>query len=185
MPSPSVNACTNALRTVPSPSRAVSSTLGFATLTTPSAPHGSPSTAPASTNASSVNPACAPAPDSTTTSKPLSRETASGTSATRRSPWAVSFGTPTRTRLTISHGRGLRLELPPERVEVILELELIEELARGLAPRGQKPVLLRRREVEVGRSDLPRRHGAGSDVRGVRREPLVPGLHRRVEHVRA
>src|SRR5438132_12301986 len=154
MPSPSVNGCRNAIRTVPSPRRAVSSPLGFATLTPASAPHGSPSTAPASTNASSVNPACAPAPDSTTTSKPLSRETASGTSATRRSPWAVSFGTPTRTRLTISHGRGLRLELPPERVEVVLEPELVEEFARGLASRAQEPVLLHGCEVEVRGSDL-------------------------------
>ncbi len=43
----------------------------------------------------SKNPAAAPAPDCTTTSRPalVSFETSSGTSATRRSPGADSFGT--------------------------------------------------------------------------------------------
>ena len=44
------------------------------------------------------NAAATPAPGSTATVNPLpSRATASGTSATRRSPVAVSFGTPIRT----------------------------------------------------------------------------------------
>jgi len=53
--------------------------------------------APAAANASSGKDAAEPAPRSTSTSKPFceSRETMSGTSATRRSPATVSLGTPT------------------------------------------------------------------------------------------
>src|SRR3954469_9744198 len=56
--------------------------------------------APASVNSSSGMRAARPAPDSTTTSWSLadSFRTTSGTSATRRSPSAVSFGTPIRMR---------------------------------------------------------------------------------------
>src|SRR4051812_41610710 len=69
---------------------------GGATLTTTSAPHGSPIVAPASVNSSSGTSAATPAPPSTTTSWPFatSLRTTSGTRATRRSPSAVSFGTP-------------------------------------------------------------------------------------------
>src|SRR3954454_5331430 len=84
----------------PSRSRATSSELGGATLTTTSAPQGSPIVAPASVNSSSGMRAAWPAPDSTTTSWSLadSFRTTSGTSATRRAPSAVSFGTPIRMR---------------------------------------------------------------------------------------
>src|SRR5206468_6229913 len=61
-----------------------------------SAPHGSPIVAPAAVYASSLAAASTPAPASivTSCSAPTSRRTTSGTSATRRSPAAVSFGTP-------------------------------------------------------------------------------------------
>ena len=54
--------------------------------------------APASVNCSSLSRAPSPAPDCTSTSRPLacSLLTTSGTSATRCSPAAVSFGTPIR-----------------------------------------------------------------------------------------
>ncbi len=52
--------------------------------------------APAATNDASGNPASSPAPCSTTTSTPsfFSAGSTTGTSATRRSPGNVSFGTP-------------------------------------------------------------------------------------------
>src|SRR6478609_9484563 len=83
--------------TPPRRRRPISSSEGGATMTTTSAAHGSPIVAPASLYSASGISARSPAPDSTTTSTPLDfrRLTTSGTSATRRSPGAVSFGTPT------------------------------------------------------------------------------------------
>src|SRR5439155_3642406 len=80
---------------------------GFCTFTTASASHAlSTMVAPASSNASSSNDAAPPAPRSTTTSCPASTSlaTTSGTSATRRSPGAVSFGTPIFTCATLCRG---------------------------------------------------------------------------------
>jgi hypothetical protein len=84
-------------RTEPSPSFPISSLVGAATLTTTSAFHGSPIFAPASSNSASGISAASPAPDSTMTSTSFAprRLTTSGTMATRRSPSAVSLGTPT------------------------------------------------------------------------------------------
>src|SRR5205814_1934653 len=71
--------------------------VGDATLTTTSASHGLPIRAPASVYAASGKPAATPAPASTTTSMPsVRRPMVSGTSATRCSSGAVSFGIPTR-----------------------------------------------------------------------------------------
>src|SRR5581483_6912010 len=96
-PSASVSGDRNATSAWPLRSRDVSFAVGDATFTIASASHGSPTVAPASRYASSANPAATPAPASTTTSTPSpSRDTVSGTRATRRSPAAVSFGTPTR-----------------------------------------------------------------------------------------
>jgi hypothetical protein len=85
-------------------SLAISALEGAATRRTTSAPHvTSPSTtsAPASAYWESGWPAASPAPRSTSTSTCsffFSDLTTSGTSATRRSPAAVSFGTPIFTR---------------------------------------------------------------------------------------
>src|SRR5215472_15873269 len=64
--------------------------------------------APASAYASSVSQAPSPAPDSIRTSRPAARSltTASGTSATRRSPGAVSLTTDTFMHRPRSVGRG-------------------------------------------------------------------------------
>src|SRR3989475_4835681 len=86
----------NAMSTVSSRRRASSSSDGFCTFTTSSAAYGSPIAAPASAYRRSGKLEASPAPRSTTTVFPLfaSRETVSGTRATRRSPGAVSLGTP-------------------------------------------------------------------------------------------
>src|SRR4051812_5006096 len=84
------------MNTAPLRSRPISSVVGGATLTTTSACQGSPISAPAPVYASSRMLAASPAPASTTTPTPsLDRRcTTSGTMATRRSPGADSFGTP-------------------------------------------------------------------------------------------
>ena len=84
----------------PSRRSPISSVDGFCTFTTRSAPNAalrSATVAPAVRYAASSWPLPRPAPDSTTTSVPalVSLPTASGTSATRRSPGTVSRGTPT------------------------------------------------------------------------------------------
>ena len=91
------------MSTVPGASSATSSAVGLPTRTTASAPARSSlratTSAPAASYSASGKPACAPAPCSTPIAKPAptSRPTESGTSATRRSPAAVSFGTATLT----------------------------------------------------------------------------------------
>ena len=86
----------------PCPSSPISASLGGEIFTTTSERHSSPvsavNRAPASSKALSGKRASAPAPFSTRTSMPLAFNlaTTSGTSATRCSPTAVSFGTPTR-----------------------------------------------------------------------------------------
>ena len=98
IPGPLVSGPRKPISTESLPSRAVSASVGAATLATTSAPHGSPIVAPASVNWASGVPAASPAPASTTTSWSLPRRrTTSGESATRRSPSAVSLGTPTLT----------------------------------------------------------------------------------------
>ena len=103
MPSGSVSGWRNAIRIEPSASRSTSSADGFCTFTTPSASAKSSSRlttpAPASRYSESEKLAASPAPCSTATSNPpaASFSTISGTSATRRSPTAVSFGTATLT----------------------------------------------------------------------------------------
>ncbi|SKY61394.1 Uncharacterised protein [Mycobacteroides abscessus subsp. abscessus] len=81
----------------PRRSLAISASLGGDTRSTTSAAYGSPIVAPASTYASSGINASTPAPDSTVTGTPLPTSVATtfGTSATRRSPSAVSRTTPT------------------------------------------------------------------------------------------
>ncbi len=88
------------IRTWPERSLSISSLVGSATLTTTSAPQAAspgPTPAPASVYSGSGWPAPSPAPDSTATSTSLllSELTASGVSATRRSPSRDSLGTPT------------------------------------------------------------------------------------------
>src|SRR4051794_10891333 len=93
-----VRGARNPTRTPSRRSLPTSSAEGGLTLTTTSADHTSPdSVAPASSKCASGIRAPSPAPGSTRTSRPLptSRLITSGTSATRRSPGAVSFGTPT------------------------------------------------------------------------------------------
>ena len=83
---------------LPTLSRAISASVGAATLRTASQLNASSlQVAPAAVNIASGMRAEAPAPGSTTTSSPelTSRLTTAGTRATRRSPGAVSFGTPT------------------------------------------------------------------------------------------
>ena len=111
MPSWSVSGWRKPIRTAPLRSRAASSAVGFCTLTTTSASQAvSASVAPASSYAASSNDAALPAPRSTTTSCPASTSlaTTSGTSATRRSPGAVSFGTPILTRRNSMQSGGAR-----------------------------------------------------------------------------
>ena len=85
----------------PGRSPAITCSSGLPTVTITSAPAASSSRAampaPASVNASSLSQALSPAPVSTRTSSPAARSlaTASGTSATRRSPGAVSLTTAT------------------------------------------------------------------------------------------
>ena len=89
-------------RIEPVPSERTCSGSGGAIVTTTSALQTSPASAvtfaPASAKASSSSSASTPAPLCTSTSRPLalSLPTTSGTSATRCSPAAVSFGTPIR-----------------------------------------------------------------------------------------
>src|SRR5688572_10959845 len=84
------------MRTAPFDSRRASSAVGFWTLTTTPAPHGSPVVAPAFSKRSSGILACRPRPCSTTTPTPdlTRRAMLSGARATRRSPAVVSRGTP-------------------------------------------------------------------------------------------
>src|SRR5712691_2219772 len=97
IPSLSPSGSRKPTRSWPSRSRAASASSGLRTLTTASASQGEPSVAPASAYASSGNDAASPAAGSTTTSKPpaASFPTVSGTSATLRSPGAVSRAAPT------------------------------------------------------------------------------------------
>ncbi len=100
------------MRTVPDASVAIASSAGRRT----HAMHWlsrrivavSTSSAPALAYSSSGNPALAPASRSTRSSNPFSRsfEIVSGTSATRRSPGAVSFGTATRMRSKLYGAAG-------------------------------------------------------------------------------
>src|SRR3954454_22722804 len=91
-----VSGARNPIRIWPLRSLATSSSDGTATRTITSAPYGSPIAAPASVYSESGSSAGSPAPASTVTSwpAPVSLRTTSGTSATRRSPSAVSLGTP-------------------------------------------------------------------------------------------
>ena len=97
-----VSGARNPIRIEPEPSPRICCGSGGAIVTTTSEPHTSEASgvirAPASTKAASGSRASAPAPSCTTTSRPLafSLLTTSGTSATRCSPAAVSFGTPIR-----------------------------------------------------------------------------------------
>ena len=99
--SASISGCRKPISACPDRSRSTSPAVGFWIRTTSSASrstHAASSTlAPASTYASSSKPAAVPAPASTTSSTPNrpSRPTVSGTIATRRSPGADSFTTPT------------------------------------------------------------------------------------------
>src|SRR3954465_10718211 len=116
--------------------RAISSAEGAATRRTTSAPHvTSPSTtsAPASSYWESGWPAATPAPFSTSTetfSLALKDLTTSGTSATRRSPSTVSFGTPifiwTRRGRLCESGSGASAGRqggkPLERVQLLIAL---------------------------------------------------------------
>ena len=100
LPGPFVSGARKPTSTDSAPSRADSSGAGGATFATTSADQApSPSLAPAASNRASGIPAASPAPGSTTTSCPwpASLRTTSGTSATRRSPSAVSLGTPIST----------------------------------------------------------------------------------------
>jgi len=88
------------MTSVPGVSWATSSGPGLSTHATHSVSAtalASTSSAPASEYSASRNPAVSPAPRSTRISNPeaASFEAVSGTSATRRSPGAVSFGTET------------------------------------------------------------------------------------------
>jgi len=104
MPSALVSGPRKPMSTLSESSRPISSALGAATLTTRSAPRATVASsiicAPASSNAWSGISAPAPASRWTRTwwSWPVSLPTTSGASATRRSPSAVSFGTPIRMR---------------------------------------------------------------------------------------
>src|SRR3954452_22805472 len=87
------------ISTEPLPSCPISSIVGVRTTATTSAPQASeadPMVAPASVYAESRKCACSPAPASTTVSTPRADSffAVSGTSATRLSPWADWFGTP-------------------------------------------------------------------------------------------
>ncbi len=95
--SPAVSGARKPISTEPRPRRPISSADGGATLATTSPVQPSPSLAPALSYSASRWCAPAPAPASTVTSMSLrlSRSTTSGTSATRRSPLAVSLGTET------------------------------------------------------------------------------------------
>src|SRR5262245_11696496 len=101
MPAASVSGERKPIRTVPAVRASASAGLGAPTRRTPSAPSSrasrSTTVVPASMYASSRQPAAAPAPRSTATSKPAetSRPAVSGTSATLRSPSALSRGTTT------------------------------------------------------------------------------------------
>src|SRR5579862_218350 len=108
-PAVSVSGWRNAISAWPAWSRETSSALGAATFAISSAPQGSPIVAPASRYAASGKAAASPAPASTTTSMPSPRRpTVSGTRATRCSPPAVSWGTPTRMR-----ARRYRMRMSP------------------------------------------------------------------------
>src|SRR6476619_3226384 len=111
--SPAVSGARKPISTPLACSRSTSSALGGATLTTTSdsytAPASSTIRASACSYCSSGIRAPAPAPRSTTTSRPsaLSLPTTSGTNATRRSPSADSLGTP------ICTGAGGYRSCPP------------------------------------------------------------------------
>src|SRR4051812_44343577 len=112
--------------------------------------------------------ACSPAPASTTTSTPLPcrRLTTSGTSATRRSPSALSLGTPTFMRGRNLSDRARRRSAPGGQhhgqVPADGEREPVCERALLEGPRGRR---------------RPRRIGAGDDPH----RPLVGALDRRHE----
>src|SRR5947209_5378184 len=158
------------MRTVPEPSREISSLLGAATLAT-TAPLQTSSliVAPASSKSASGRRAAAPAPGWTTTSWPLAtrRLATSGTSATRRSRSAVSVGTPTfmgRGRLVNGHGDG-----PGERFELLARAAALGRDVRGRLPRGRAVARARRtcggrgRRTARSRGD---RRGGGRRVAG-------------------
>src|SRR5690606_26904923 len=90
--------------TAPDASRSTSAGLGADTVSTMSAPQGSPSSAPARSYSSSSYHAPAPAPGSQTTRSPRSTSCCTwvGTSATLRSPGAVSATTPIRVGVGVS-----------------------------------------------------------------------------------
>ena len=115
MPSASVSGWRNATRTSPLLSLPTCSADGFCTMTIASAwpTTASATDAPAASYSPSSKPADVPAPRSTATVKPAPtrREAMSGTRATRRSPGAVSFGTPTSMRRNSTRAAGaLRAE---------------------------------------------------------------------------
>src|SRR5688572_26208031 len=111
IPSGSLSGARNPIRTVPGSSSATSSAVGRPTRTTAPAPAIASacetSSAPAAAYSASANPAARPASRSTAKLKPdeASFATASGTSATRRSPAPVSFGTATLTEMALYEAR--------------------------------------------------------------------------------
>ncbi len=142
MPSGSVSGWRKAIRIEPSGSRSTSSAEGFCTFTTPSASaKSSPSPticAPASRYSASEKAAASPAPCSTATSNPPAASflTISGTSATRRSPGAISFGTATLT------GGGI-LSTPLNQARVVLTalshaIEARDPFTRGHSGPGER-----------------------------------------------
>src|ERR1700751_659655 len=118
IPSASVSGCRNPISTWPSCNRPTSASDGFCTFAPTSVAAHSPSCAPASSKAASGNEAALPAPRSTTTSKPepASLPTVSGRSATRRSPSAVSLGTPI---LTPAQCYSVRRSLPGTSIRAV------------------------------------------------------------------
>src|SRR5205085_1986211 len=147
--SPEVRGARCPISTWPLRRRPISSVLVTATCRTTSAPQAAsapPTSAPASLYSESGCPAPSPAPDSSATSRSdlRSEATMSGTSATRRSPSAVSLGTPiligeSRAAYAIrsarGSGRGLGARQGGEPVEGVQPLAGVELHRRDDQPR--------------------------------------------------
>src|SRR4051794_23353721 len=169
------------IRTWPRFRRPTSSAVGGVTLrTTSAAQMSSPTFAPASVYSSSPCDAPSPASGSTTTSISLavSALTTSGTSATRRSPSAVSFGTPIFIggRLTLRHQRRPQ-KSPPDHGRG----NLVGFGIRPLRQRGRIECLVPAHE-EAHAKDLRVTHAIEVGVLVVNRDPAetaaaaVPGV---------
>src|SRR4051812_32311205 len=175
IPSRSESGSRNPMRTWPSCSRAASPASGLRTLATASASHGLPRATPASPYASSGKEAAAPAPGSTTTSKPAAASfpAVSGTSATLRSPGAVSRGTPTlicaNSRPAAAPGRVVFPQSPRGRAVHSPVGDAFLHAPRAAAP-------LRGRDARVVRDPVARRDGADR----LRRSRLARELRDRV-----